>query len=526
MLSKIYKILFFNILLLTVQSYAVPPLPPGSPPPLPIQETESAVSVNEKPQELSTFAKIKQFFYKPKVSPAPQTIEKENKLASKTNITNINEEPEKDNAEGENLEPFIDLGDAKLPTAASHNVDHELKSPNDFPTNINLASNNIKATPIPMTPNVPAPMVSVPPPAVVNPPTVAPQAVSSPPPVPSFPPTPMPIINSPVNAKAVNTTTTPTAPVDSPVSPPQVVPATESTDETNSSKGQALPITPNVPPPLITTPPSTPVNIPPPQTPSLPNSSMPEANPAITTQTASPADVKEDWDAPLQPVRVVSIAQNQSTPSPVLTQKVQQLTSSPIDDKKITPTQPAEEIESNVMSSAATKFAKDETQMLLLPNDDIVLGKLTDQAKLEQMDMYSYIKLAQKKEEWLANATRREAVNNFIKYDDNLNKKAIIYSNLSYCDAIQNAFTAVKKNNLFSLRALLDVYPILQDKNKRGETLLTVAAQNDNYYLAKFLVIRGIRISALNSECQNALDIALARNNNNITCMLTKAKGW
>ncbi len=501
MLSKIYKILFFNILLLTAQSYAAPPLPSGSPPPLPIQEIKSTVSANEKPQEISTqeistFAKIKQFFYKPKISPVSQTVEEENKVANKTNATTINEEPEKDNS----LEPFIDLGDHKLPSAAeSQTIDHQLKPSAD---STSLASNTIKSTPLPVTTNVPAPLVSEPPTTPVNAPVSPPQTVAPPAPQsPSFPPTPMPIINSPVNS---NNVPTPPVPVNVPTLPPPPAPTTDSTDKINT------PPESKVVPPENTTPQN-------------------EPNPSNVQKSSTTAT---NWYTPLTPIKVVANPQSQSAPLPLpatnkeVQQPIVKPNNEPTSDKKIITAKEKEDNALTVASPSATKFAKDETQMLLLPNDDIVLGKLTEQAKLEQMDIYSYIKLMQKKEEWIANTARREIVSNFIKYDNTLNKKAIIYSNLSYCDAIENAFAAINKDNLFILRSLLDVYPILQDKNRNGETLLTAAAQNDSYYLAKFLVIRGIKISSLNSECQNALDIALARNNNNIVCMLTKARGW
>lgn len=498
MLSKIYKILFFNILLLTAQSYAAPPLPSGSPPPLPIQETESTVSASEKPQEISTFAKIRQFFYKPKNSSAPKAIEEKNKLASKADIPAIPEEPEKDNS----LEPFIDLGDHKLPSAAeSQTIGHEFKSSADPATSTSLASNNIKSTPLPVTPNVPAPLVSEPPTTPVNAPVSPPQTIAPPTPAsPSFPPTPMPIINSPVNT---NNVPTPSVPVNVPALPPPA-PTTDSTDKINTpSESKVVP----------------------------PENTIPqnEPNPSNTQKSSTTA---ENWYAPLTPVKVVASSQNQSAnpPLPAANEAVQQSivkpNNEPTSDKKIITTKEKEDNASTSTSLSATKFAKDETQMLLLPNDDIVLGKLTEQARLEQMDIYSYIKLMQKKEEWILNTARREIVSNFIKYDNNLNKKQLIYSNLSYCDAIENAFAAVKKDNLFILRSLLDVYPILQEKSQNGETLLTEAVQKDSYYLAQFLVIRGIKISSLNSECQNALDIALARNNNNIVCMLTKARGW
>ncbi|WP_342270641.1 hypothetical protein [Rickettsia endosymbiont of Orchestes rusci] len=502
MLSKI--LFLINILIFTAQGYAAPPALP----PLPVQETKNTSSTNESPQEvstqeISTFSKIKQFFYKPKNSPAPKTIEEKNKLAGKADIPAIQEEPEKDSS----LEPFIDLGDNKLPSAAeSQTIDHEFKPSADPTTSTSLASNNIKSTPLPVTPNVPAPLVSEPPTTPVNAPVSPPQTIAPPQTTASsFPPTPMPIINSPVNADNVPT---PPVPVNVPTLPPPA-PTTDSTDKIN------IPSESKVVPPENTTPQNEP--------------NLSETSPSNVQKSSSTA---ENWDIPLTPVKVVANPQNQSAnfPLPASNKEVQQSiakpNNEPTSDEKIITTKEKEDNAPTVTSPSATKFAKDETQMLLLPNDDIVLGKLTEQATFEQMDMYSYIKLMQKKEEWISNTDRREIVNNFIKYDNNLNKKQLIYSNLSYCDAIENAFAAIKKDNLFIVRSLLDVYPILQEKSQNGETLLTEAASNDNYYLAKFLVIRGIKISSLNSECQNASDIALTRRNNNIVCMLTKAKGW
>lgn len=237
---------------------------------------------------------------------------------------------------------------------------------------------------------------------------------------------------------------------------------------------------------------------------------------------------QQDWNTPLKPVAVLSANQHQGsngTANNTAPANQPQNTSTLVSFTNVVVKKQGNIVNTELMESA-TKFAKDESQMLLLPNDDIVLGKLTEQATLDQMNIYSYIKLFQKKEEWVANADRRKAVESLVKYDNDLNKKKDITATLSYCSAIDSAFRSIDRNNLSKLRVLLDIYPIIQEKNNRGDTLLTAAVYKDNYYLAKFLVIRGIKLATLNSECQYPLDIALARRNANIACMLNKAKGY
>ncbi|WP_419235365.1 ankyrin repeat domain-containing protein [Rickettsia endosymbiont of Nabis limbatus] len=473
------------------------------------------------------------------------------------------------NSEKEASEPFIDMGSATLPSASnqSHQANTNLASHDD--TKDVASSNNKEAnsTPLPNAANneetqpelkvagslisnpplrpgsyvvPPAPRTQVyqpislppthqyikltPPPEaneqqdnVTAPPP--PQVVAPTPTV--MPATPVPVVNQPT--PTANDIVTP------PVTTPAPVPAT--------------PSTPNTPVPTVNQPtaPTAPSNTPipavqpvvPPAT--IPNTtdSSPKTDNSKETFTADVnSPKKQDWNTPLKPVEVLSANQNQgpnntTNNSPPANQKQiqQQNTSTPVSSSNVV-VKKQDNIVNTELTESATKFAKDESQMLLLPNDDIVLGKLTEQATLDQMDIYSYIKLFQKKEEWIANADRRKAVESLVKYDNDLNKKKDITATLSYCSAIDNSFRAIDKNNLSKLRVLLDVYPILQEKNNKGDTLLTAAVYKDNYYLAKFLVIRGIEISTLNSECQYPLDIALARGNTNIACMLTKAKGY
>ncbi|CEO17154.1 hypothetical protein RMONA_03835 [Rickettsia monacensis] len=584
MLNKLCKILFFiNLLLVAVQSYASPPSLPPSLPAAEVDTKDKDVSSNS---DISFFDKFKQFFSKSKKKniPPKQANEQtkaahkeEPKLASQESNENEQAEPfidvgntalpsatasnehessvnlashdntpdkqvtQQEPNESETSEPFIDIGSAKLPSATSNEMHEEEVDSNEH-KDTNLASNII-------TPNVPRPIVSMPP-AQAGSYVVHPQR-----PVQIYKPTNLPPVHKPIplnpppDANKEEESVAPIAPPSIPnmpaVSPPVVSPPvtqdiTPSTMPTTVLPAETPVVPSNAPAPLVMptnqqsiqpiTPasPNTPVTTPPKVVPTT-DSSAEINNSQETFVAVSDVPKKQDWNTPLIPVVVVKPNQPQSQPLEKQIKNNQttnnQEKSLPISSPNVT-IQKQDDKVNNETSESTTKFVKDETQMLLLPDDDIVLGKLTEQAALEQMDMYAYIELFQKKEEWIASAERRKAVESFIKYDNDINKKKDIYANLSYCSAVDNAFRAVDRNNLFGLRALLDVYPILQEKSRLGETLLTAAIYNDNYYLAKFLVIRGIKISTLNDQCQYPLDIALAQGNANIACMLIKAKGY
>ncbi|HJD66237.1 MAG TPA: ankyrin repeat domain-containing protein [Rickettsia endosymbiont of Bembidion nr. Transversale] len=589
MLNKLCRILFFiSLSLATLQSYA------AAPPPLPMPSQNSDIkskdeqATSDSRSSMSIFDKIKQFFHKsPKKAPLPkpqaQPDKPNNKLVSQEPNKNEVQLPSANNEvhqtdtnlashsdtnnEKEASEPFIDMGNATLPSASnqSHQANANLASHDDTKDGAASSEKEANSTPLPNTANneeaqpelkvagslisnpplrpgsyvvPPAPRTQVYQPIALSPThqyiklTPPPEAneqqdnVTAPPPpqvvapAPTvMPATPVPVVNQPTASDVVTPPVTTPAPV--------------------------TPSTPNTPVPTVNQPaaPTAPSNTPIPAVqPVVPPATMPTTTDSSAKTDNSKetftADVnlpkKQDWDAPLKPVEVLSANQNQDSnntnaannSAPANQKQVQpQNTSTSVSSSNVV-VKKQDNIVNTELTESATKFAKDESQMLLLPDDDIILGKLTEQATLDQMDIYSYIKLFQKKEEWIANADRRKAVESLVKYDNDLNKKKDITATLSYCSAIDNSFRAIDRNNLSKLRVLLDVYPILQEKNNKGDTLLTAAVYKDNYYLAKYLVIRGIKISTLNSECQYPLDIALARGNTNIACMLTKAKGY
>ena len=64
------------------------------------------------------------------------------------------------------------------------------------------------------------------------------------------------------------------------------------------------------------------------------------------------------------------------------------------------------------------QFINNEAQVLILPNDDIVLGQLTSEAKINEMDFRLYIRKFWENYNFLKREPKREMINKFIKKYD------------------------------------------------------------------------------------------------------------
>ncbi len=173
------------------------------------------------------------------------------------------------------------------------------------------------------------------------------------------------------------------------------------------------------------------------------------------------------------------------------------------------------------LDSTQLKFVTDEAQVLQLPNDDIVLGEITNEAYLSLIDFSSYVPIFWANYEIVKNEPSRLAINSFIKtYDDDFIKPT---KEESY-GAFEEAIAAIEQNQIYKLINLLDYYPILQFTDKRGNNLLHISAMYDNYLAAKFVLTRGIYMSKRNDQFLAPIDIARARNNTQIVKLIELAK--
>ena len=88
-------------------------------------------------------------------------------------------------------------------------------------------------------------------------------------------------------------------------------------------------------------------------------------------------------------------------------------------DDSVSVNRSAEELDSTQL-----QFVNNEAQVLILPNDDVVLGELTNQAKINEMDLYAYIKKFWKNYNRIKREPQREVIERFIEeYDENFNKE-------------------------------------------------------------------------------------------------------
>lgn len=168
------------------------------------------------------------------------------------------------------------------------------------------------------------------------------------------------------------------------------------------------------------------------------------------------------------------------------------------------------------------QFMYNELVTLLLPNDDVVLGQVSQDAQLKYMDLLAYIdsfnKFIQKKKSRLA----AKSIDSFIEYYyPNMDHDIIL--DYDEDQILNSASNAIKHNDLFLLKALLDHYPILQSSNAFGNTLLHQTVKYNQYFLTKLLLMRGANLSATNILDMTPLMLAIQTRQYNIALLLHDA---
>ncbi len=459
--KKLLVILLITIFLFMDRAYsAPPPLPPSA---LPQLENDKVNKHKEASDETDSLLKeIQQFMHSKKIDEqVPESIEPASTPQDTSN--------EASKEEGE-TDSFIDLGNNKLPTLENTLDDKKINNPKELEQLDKIPSLKIESEESSKNNN-----------SINN--------------------------NSPTlplteNQNTESQDTVPLKPIDSPILPKpkiDVLPAD------NKSEPQAAdPIVPAVLPKENTEPKVTKPDIVPIILKDSPVSVTPQ------TQTLVPVFVKDNKQSD------VSSSTNEKQDSNLVKEEKEINKKQPNKATPITKSTTASTIKE--ISSEIALFIEDEKQMLFLPNDDIVLGELTGQARLEQMDMYSFIQMFKKIYDSDIRENQRKIIDRFI---DNYNSDMHITSSIVN-DATDRAFEAVRKNNLFALRVLLDNYSIIQKRWGDNYTLLHEAAETGNYYMAKFLIMRGVNIKATDYHYRTALEIS-DEQNNNVSCLIRKA---
>ena len=172
------------------------------------------------------------------------------------------------------------------------------------------------------------------------------------------------------------------------------------------------------------------------------------------------------------------------------------------------------------------------------PNDDVVLGQVTEESEIENMDFKSYANLYQQMT--LANSKKqnKDKVEKFIKNSkskthrkiDPDSVKMMMDNNpefaLSFSKDEVNYLTisAVKNGDLELLRLMIDNYYSLDINDKDGNSLLMLAVMNKQEKIVAYLLRKGINPNIANIDNQTPLLIA-SRNHYHLILRMLKESG-
>lgn len=152
-------------------------------------------------------------------------------------------------------------------------------------------------------------------------------------------------------------------------------------------------------------------------------------------------------------------------------------------------------------------FLANESIMLLVDDDDIVLGRLTKKAYLEQMPCKEYINLSEKTYVSHMDQKNRNRMESFIRKYDFLHEGKN-FGGLSNKEAQDLAFDAIYFSNIDDVRVLINNYPILNNTNEDQSNMLMLAVELGDVPMSKFLIRRGSDIYKTNYDGDNPISLA------------------
>jgi hypothetical protein len=198
-----------------------------------------------------------------------------------------------------------------------------------------------------------------------------------------------------------------------------------------------------------------------------------------------------------------------------------------IDDSTSVDKVPSHYLPSNsevVVESQQQKFVSDETKVLILPNDDVVLGEITQNASLNLIDFSSYVKIFWRNYDENQRSKKREEIDNFIdNYNDNFNKVSLNPDIEELNTRLDEAFTMIDNQAVNKLIIMLNNYNISQMIDHNNNTLMHHAAYRGNYSIAKLLVMKGVDLNAKNMHNESPLYVAEKYNNKYVVYLLNQA---
>lgn len=214
------------------------------------------------------------------------------------------------------------------------------------------------------------------------------------------------------------------------------------------------------------------------------------AQPAIAEKTSMPESLDE---------AKLDIVATEATPTPA---------ESPVLQKKIEIKQEEPQEPEDPFVKVQNAFVQKEIIVLMMRDDDVVLGEISPDARYYYMHPRKYVHAFWKEFEWEARALAREKVRNFVNYYYNHQSLPTMMRRKQMQQYNDEIITAAYKGDLKSIRVLLQNYPELIDANDiYGNNMLHISVYKKYYDLAKFLIMNGIEIDPYNEFMETPLDM-------------------
>ena len=148
-----------------------------------------------------------------------------------------------------------------------------------------------------------------------------------------------------------------------------------------------------------------------------------------------------------------------------------------------------------------SKFIRDETIMLEIPYDDVVEGRITDKAKLKMISSHEYIKEFQQQIKQRSVQKLADAIDDYLlTYNRSfLYPESLANIKSKQDDAIEEAISALVKDNIGNFSAIIDNSPILNTELEYGNNFLHLAVLYNKLDFARYLLSKGINAKKQNN---------------------------
>ncbi len=246
---------------------------------------------------------------------------------------------------------------------------------------------------------------------------------------------------------------------------------------------------------------------------------MPDTN-NLSSQNITP--IKPQTIIPINSSLDTNKTNNQTT---LISQNTESKSSSIFDVQTI-PTKPKITAKTQEYSQEKIDFINNELIMLQIPDEDFVCGKMTNQAKLNEMSFDKYVKLFWENFETKNQKITKADINQYVADHDKMFLEPKSNSKIIYIrDKTKELALDYLANGKFDeLKVMIDNYPILNNKYEGGNNLLHISSYLNKEIFARYLLAKGINQFSMNNKNMTAYDIANLLQNFDLVRLLLNSK--